>query len=242
MFKTYFEDQHLIVLSKPAGLLSQGDSSGEENLVDILRQQFGRHYVGLVHRLDRNTSGLMVVAKRSKAADRLTQQLQNGTLLRHYHALVLGHLQGDFFWEHWLEKNAATNLVSVYQEKKSSTCKLAKLHGTVLANFEIKNSITPSNPIPVSAVKFKLETGRSHQIRAQSAAMQHPILGDSKYGANVKLHNAHNVTASSLFPRTALHSSYLQFEHPISKICLKFLEEWPDDIDSAFSADLAGLK
>ena len=67
-FKILFEDQHLLVLSKNPGLLSQGDASAESSLVDLLRVHFGRHYVGLIHRLDRNTSGLMVVAKRSKSA------------------------------------------------------------------------------------------------------------------------------------------------------------------------------
>ena len=77
-FRVLFEDQHLIVLSKEPGLLAQGDSSGEVSLVDLLRTHFGRNYVGLIHRLDRNTSGLMVVAKRSKSADRLSEQLRTG--------------------------------------------------------------------------------------------------------------------------------------------------------------------
>ena len=66
-FDILFEDTHLVVLDKPTGLLAQGDHSSETNLVDLLRDYFGRHYVGLIHRLDRNTSGLMVVAKRTKS-------------------------------------------------------------------------------------------------------------------------------------------------------------------------------
>jgi 23S rRNA pseudouridine1911/1915/1917 synthase len=81
-FRILFEDQHLVVLSKSPGLLSQGDHSGEASLVDLLRTHFGRNYVGLVHRLDRNTSGLMVVAKRSKSAERLTDQLQCNSVWR----------------------------------------------------------------------------------------------------------------------------------------------------------------
>lgn len=113
-----FEDAHLVVLCKPAGLLSQGEHTGDNNLVDHLRKYFGRHYVGLVHRLDRNTSGIMVVAKRSKSAERLTKALQTGTLRRSY----LGWIEGVLFsgknketplvWEDWLYRDEkATPLV-----------------------------------------------------------------------------------------------------------------------------------
>src|SRR6476646_8222582 len=88
--KIIFEDPNLIVLSKPAGLLSQGEHKGDPNLVDWLRIYLGRPYVGLVHRLDRNTSGIMVVAKRTKAAQRLTEQLQSGKLERTYLAWLEG--------------------------------------------------------------------------------------------------------------------------------------------------------
>ena len=89
-FTILFEDQHLAVLSKSPNLLSQSDISGETSLVDLLRVHFGRNYVGLIHRLDRNTSGLMVIGKRSKSADRLSAQLKSGELDRQYHALLLG--------------------------------------------------------------------------------------------------------------------------------------------------------
>ena len=91
--KIIFEDKNIIVLDKPAGLLSQGDISGEKNLVDWLRRLLGRHYVGLVHRLDRNTSGIMVVAKRTKAAKRLSASLQEGQLNRIYLAWIIGNLK-----------------------------------------------------------------------------------------------------------------------------------------------------
>ncbi len=110
---SHFEDTHLIVLSKPAGLLSQGERTGDDNLVDQLRIYFGRNYVGLIHRLDRNTSGLMVVAKRTKAAQRLTEALQTGKMTRSYLAWVLGKLPEPARWEHRLEKNQKTNRVSV---------------------------------------------------------------------------------------------------------------------------------
>ena len=101
-FEILFEDQHLIVLSKAPGILSQGDISGEPSLVDLLRTHFGRNYVGLIHRLDRNTSGLMIVAKRSKSAERLTEQLQNGILVRKYRAILEGSLIAAATWKHSL--------------------------------------------------------------------------------------------------------------------------------------------
>ena len=107
------EDTHLAVLSKPAGLLSQGESTGDFNLVDWCRDYFGRNYVGLVHRLDRNTSGLMVVAKRSKSAERLTEALKKGQLVRIYQALLHGDLREPAEWVHFLKKNESTNVVSV---------------------------------------------------------------------------------------------------------------------------------
>jgi 23S rRNA pseudouridine1911/1915/1917 synthase len=88
--KILFEDTHVIVLSKPAGMLSQGDISGDESLVDWLRTYLGRNYVGLIHRLDRNTSGIMIIGKRSKSANRLTESLQKGDLERSYIAIVEG--------------------------------------------------------------------------------------------------------------------------------------------------------
>src|SRR6476620_8069363 len=106
--KIIFEDQHLIVLSKPAGLLSQGEHKGDENLVDWLRAYLGRPYVGLVHRLDRNTSGLMVVAKRTKSAQRLTDSLQKGDLERTYLAWLVGNLKETVQWQHSLVKDPKT--------------------------------------------------------------------------------------------------------------------------------------
>src|SRR4051812_11205360 len=111
--KIIFEDPHLIVLSKPSGLLSQGEKSGDQNLVDWLRAYFGRHYVGLIHRLDRNTSGIMVVAKRSKSANRITLALQQGKLRRIYLAWLEGELVGKKRWLHFVKKDEARNLVQI---------------------------------------------------------------------------------------------------------------------------------
>ncbi len=213
-----FEDQHLLVLDKPAGLLSQGDDSGDENLVDILRVKFGRHYVGLVHRLDRNTSGLMVVAKRSKAAERLTSALQSGQLQRGYLGWLFGEVKSQEIWTHSLLKDN-DNLVTIVrsgtpQSKIASlSCKpqrVAVYEGEVLTLCE-----------------FELDTGRSHQIRVQSEAQGHPLLGDHKYFKGL---SDRQKKLSLRSPRPALHSNRLAFPHPMSKELLEFKSELPKEL------------
>ncbi len=216
--KIYFEDQHLIVLSKEPGLLSQGESTGDENLVDLLRVRFQRNYVGLVHRLDRNTSGLMVVAKRSKSAERLTEQLQDGRLIRKYHAILWGTIpEGTTeIWEHSLLKNKNTNEVKVVKPGTPES-KAARLKIKSLKNFTDQNCA-------LTLASFELQTGRSHQIRVQSAAMKHPLIGDTKYGTIE--------TGCKLFHRPALQSCYLSFHHPMSAEVLEFSENFPQDFSS----------
>lgn len=210
-----FEDTHLVVLSKPAGLLSQGEVTGEPNLVDWCREYFGRNYVGLVHRLDRNTSGLMVVAKRSKSAERLTEALKKGDLIRVYQALIHGELSAAAEWIHHLRKNETTNTVTVVRAD-SSGAKEARLRVTPIRNYR-----------DMTLAEFCLETGRSHQIRVQASASGHPLVGDSKYGA-----------PHSGFTRPALHSSLIRFPHPMTKEPLEFNEGLPTDITEF----LAGLQ
>ena len=213
MFKILFEDPHLIVLSKPAGLLSQGEHTGDENLVDLLRSHFGRHYVGLIHRLDRNTSGLMVVAKRTKAAQRLTESLQQGNLQRNYLAWIHGSLTEEKHWTHFLNKNEKTNTVAVVKNPKQG--KKSSLLARPIARGQWEN-------FPLTLVEFILETGRSHQIRVQATFEGFPLLGDSKYGSH---------ETRSSFLRTALHSHFLSFPHPMSKETLQWRDELPQDMN-----------
>jgi 23S rRNA pseudouridine1911/1915/1917 synthase len=220
-FRILFEDQHLVVLSKAAGLLSQGDSSGEASLVDLLRSYFKRNYVGLLHRLDRNTTGLMVVAKRSKSAERLTAQLQSGELIRHYHAILWGELKSKdpLRWQHTLLKNESTNEVRVVKDH-TPKAKLASLTVNPIYHF-----LAPHSGAPLTLARFELETGRSHQIRVQAQASGYPLIGDSKYG------NAKSMTE---FSRPALHSCSLQFLHPMSREVLHFEERYSTDMIASF--------
>lgn len=212
-----FEDTHLVVLSKPAGLLSQGESTGDLNLVDWCRGHFGRNYVGLVHRLDRGTSGLMVVAKRSKSAERLTEALKKGELIRIYQALLHGDLSAPAHWIQHLRKNEATNTVSVVRADASGA-KEARLKVIPIKSFR-----------DFTLAEFHLDTGRSHQIRVQASASGHPLVGDSKYGA-----------PPSKLTRPALHSAIIRFPHPMTKEPLEFTDLLPDDL-AQFIQKLAHL-
>jgi 23S rRNA pseudouridine1911/1915/1917 synthase len=215
-----FEDSHLIVLSKPAGLLSQGEITGDSNLVQWLRHYLKRHYVGLIHRLDRNTSGAILVAKRSKAARRLTDALQEGEIVRNYLSVVYGQLEEEKKWTHYLSKNPQSNQVQVETEKNTRS-KLASLSVLPLAFSYYQNNA-------FSLVEFKLETGRSHQIRIQASAEGFPLLGDLKYFSE----NKKNVTThrqNLLFKRPALHSYQISFPHPMLNTRMHFEAPLPKD-------------
>jgi 23S rRNA pseudouridine1911/1915/1917 synthase len=209
--KILFEDTHLIVLSKPAGMLSQGDISGDESLVDWLRKYVGRNYVGLVHRLDRNTSGLMIVGKRSKAANRLTESLQKGELARSYIAIVEGKTETQKNLQHYLLKNEEKNEVRVV-DKGTVQAKEARLSYNRLASTTVDGT-------DVSVLHVVLETGRGHQIRAQLSHEGHPLLGDAKYRSTIKKPQ-----------RPALHSYSLKVPHPMSEDILDFKDSLPEDL------------
>jgi len=208
-----FEDVHLIVIDKPAGLLSQGEKTGDENLVDWLRAYLGRNYVGLVHRLDRNTSGIMVVAKRTKAAQRLTQALQDGRLHRSYLAWLVGTLPAPARWSHRLEKNERTNLVRVVKKGDQAYDRAKE---AVLDVKPVETGVWQGHPLTLA--ELVLETGRSHQIRVQAAAEGLPLLGDRKYGRELG------------FTRVALHSHRLTFPHPMSGEEMSFEAPLPQDL------------
>lgn len=207
--KVLFEDVHLIVIEKPAGLLTQGDRTGDDSVVEWARRRFGRPFVGLVHRLDRGTSGLLVVAKRTKSANRLTEALQSGKLERSYLAWVEGKIDEPKTWRHSLLKDEATNTVRVVPpgtvgSKRAELILEPQRHGSF-------------GHQTVTLVRFTLQTGRSHQIRAQAKAEKHPLVGDLKYGSRVHAR------------RVALHSAELRFPHPMSGETLSFKSELPHD-------------
>lgn len=172
-----YEDNHLLVVEKPANLPVQADSSGDEDLLSILKRYIGNKYqkpgnvyMGLVHRLDRPVGGVMVFARTSKAASRLSAAFAGHTQQRRYWAVVQGMMDRERLLEDYLKKDAATGMVRV-ASPETPGAKLARLRTLPIAQ---RNQLT--------LTEVQLYTGRSHQIRVQHAHAGHPLWGDARYG------------------------------------------------------------
>ena len=196
-----YEDNHLIVCIKPAGVLSQSDGTDAPDMLTILKRYIkqkydkpGEVYLGLVHRLDRPVSGVMVFARTSKAASRLSEQIRSGKTVKCYRCIVEGVMEGEGKLENYILKDGKTNTVTVY-DSPVRDAKFAKL--------EYKAVRSEGN---MTLVNIKLGTGRAHQIRAQLAHFGHPIAGDRRYGKD-----------SGTGYDIALQSYRLEFEHPTKK-------------------------
>lgn len=212
-----YEDNHLLVVIKPQNMPSQKDSSNDLDLLteckNYLKEKYnkpGEAYCGLVHRLDRPTGGLMVFAKTSKCAERLSKQIRDGELQKEYLAVVVGKPKYDKnHLVNFLKKDEKTNTVSVVPELETGA-KRAEMIYTLLDNTE-----------KLSLVNCKLLTGRSHQIRVQMATIGCPVFGDVRYKGDI-------VSGWNL----ALWSYKLSFVHPVSKktmnfVCYPPLDEMP---------------
>ena len=197
-----YEDNHLIVVYKPANILSQGDITGDKDMLTLIKEYIkekynkpGNVYLGLVHRLDRPVEGVMVFAKTSKAAARLSKQIQNHEFQKRYLAIINGTLKeknGEF--RDYLEKLENGNtIVSDDKSGKESVLKYNVL--------DEKDGL--------SLVDIELITGRHHQIRVQFASRGYPLVGDQRYG---KQDNK----------QICLCSYSLSFIHPITKEKLNF--------------------
>ena len=172
-----FEDNHLIIVVKPANLPTQGDSSGDLDLLTILKeyirekyQKPGNVFVGLVHRLDRPVGGVMVFAKTSKAASRLSEAFAKHTQDRQYFAVLQGEMTSPRTLENELLKDSKTGNVRAVKPGTAGA-KHAKLDTTPIAS---RDNLT--------LTKVRLYTGRSHQIRVQHATAGFPLWGDARYG------------------------------------------------------------
>ncbi len=209
--KVYFEDEHLIVIDKPENLLSIASEAEQEKtayfqLTDYVRRgnPLGRERVWIVHRLDRETSGLMVFAKTERAKMKL--QLEWDSFEKRYEALVEGKMKKD---QGTLECDLdETNPFKVFVRPASEVTRHAITHFKVLARREWR-----------TLVGLTLETGRRHQIRVQLANEGHPIIGDKKYGSK-----------SDPAERLGLHSCGLRFKHPETGEELKFDSPMPRDL------------
>jgi len=210
-----YEDNHIIVVEKKPNVLCQSDYTKDLDLLTMVKSYIkekynkpGNVYVGLVHRLDRPTGGVMVFAKTSKAASRLSQQIANGELKKKYLAVVLNKpKEKRLKLVNYLQKNARTNTVQVVPELTTGA-KRAELEYNLLDANE-----------KVSLVEVDLYTGRSHQIRVQMKHIGCPVYGDVKYGGD-KLAKGHNL---------ALWAYELKFIHPTTKENMTFKVYPPED-------------
>lgn len=227
MLEVLYEDNHCLAVNKPAGLLTQGDATGEPSLVDLARddlkvrfQKPGNVYVGLVHRLDRTTSGVVLLVRTSKAAGRLSAQFRDGTVEKIYWAIVEGSVTPDSGeWSDTLSKDEARNVVRTVPRGTPGGLE-SRLAYRVLGR---KAGTTWVEVRPI--------TGRSHQIRVQFAERGFPIAGDRKYGAKS------TVRASDGLVRVALHARRLTFNHPTRGEAISVLAPVPGDWPStAFGA------
>jgi 23S rRNA pseudouridine1911/1915/1917 synthase len=208
-----YEDNHLLVVVKPQNVPSQGDESGDKDMLTLLKEYLadkydkkGNVYLGLVHRLDRPTGGVMVFAKTSKCAERLSESLQNGEMEKKYLAVVQGELPAkNGRLDNYLYKYSTLNIVKVVPPATE---------GAKRAVLDYKSIAVKDGQ---SLVQIKLYTGRSHQIRAQMSFIGNPLVGDAKYGA-IKSKNPTPL---------ALWAYELRFPHPISKVSMVF-RVYPD--------------
>lgn len=216
-----YEDNHCLVLNKPAGMLSQGDETGDPSLVSWTTEYWrarynkpGNVYVGLVHRLDRPTSGAVLLARTSKAAGRLADQFRAGAISKLYWAIVEGRIdQPEGEWVDWLVKDRRENRVRVVAEGGEG--KVAKVSYRVLSTSE-----------GTTKLALRPFTGRSHQLRVQLAERGLPIVGDRKYGAK------HLLRALDGERRIALHARELEFKHPtrgeVISVVAPVQADWPE--------------
>ncbi len=227
-----YEDNHVIVVNKPINIPTQSDKSHDISLVDLVKKHLkikyhkpSNVYLGLLHRLDRPVGGLVILAKTSKAAQRLSQQFRQRQIEKKYYAIVEGQITTNNSIQtltNYLVKNKIKNIVKIYdrpteQSKKAileyQVINPKSINMTQLYNhLKINDKYLSINYKNHSILSIKLLTGVSHQIRAQLSHIGHPILGDLKYNSPIPL----------LQQNIALIAYQLVFQHPTTKknICV----------------------
>lgn len=207
-----YEDNHIIVVVKEQNVPCCEDESKDLDLLNIIKNYIkvrdekpGNVYIGLVHRLDRPTGGVMVFAKTSKAAARLSEQMKNGDFQKIYYAVLTGILpKKKQTLTNYLKKNPINNMVYVCGQTVAGA-KFAELEYSVI-----------EEQAGLSLTEIKLHTGRTHQIRVQTSHLGYPVYGDMRYGGE-------NAVKGNL----ALWATSLSFTHPVTKERLTFKVEPP---------------
>lgn len=197
-----YEDNHLLALLKPPGLLSQQDRTGDPDLLTLARHYLKRKYnkpgnvwLGLLHRLDRPVSGVMLFARTSRAASRISRQIRERRFGKEYLAVCTGKTPPNGVLTDHLKKEARTNTVRIVP---------ASVPGSKASELSYQR-LSWSEEAQLSLLKIRLITGRAHQIRVQLAGAGHPLYGDGRYAKG-----------TSEGSRPALFASALEFEHPVS--------------------------
>jgi 23S rRNA pseudouridine1911/1915/1917 synthase len=203
-----YEDNHLLVVEKPINIPTQEDSSKDKDLLTMLKEYIkekynkpGNVYLGLVHRLDRPVGGIMVFAKTSKAASRLSESIRNKSFTKVYNAVCMNDIKESGKLVDYLLKDEKKNIVRVDKNGKEAILNYKKL------NYKDNMSL----------VEISLETGRSHQIRVQMSNNGNPLYGDQKYNKNAKVGE-----------QLALFSKKIGFIHPVTKEEMLFELDLPD--------------
>lgn len=212
--KVLYEDNHIIIVEKEPNIPSQADKTGDKDMLTLVKEYIkdkykkpGEVYIGLVHRLDRPVGGVMVFARTSKAASRLSEQVRNKTFKKKYLAVVDGKIENNIgTLEDYLYKDERNNITKVVDNNKKNA-KYAKLDYEVL-DYDGKREL--------SLVKINLHTGRHHQIRVQFANFNHSLYGDQKYGKRGKNR------------QIRLWAYELEIQHPVKKEMMTFrsIPDW----------------
>ena len=219
-FEVVFEDDSVIVVSKPSGLIVHpGSGIANGTLVNGLAAQFpdlreigDPTRLGLVHRLDKGTSGLLIVARTPEALDNLKFQMQERDIHRQYFAIVAGHVESK---KGVVDAPLGRDPKNPLKRAVINSGKYARTH------YELDQKC--ESPFKVSMLNCRLETGRTHQIRVHLAAIGHPVLGDELYGGR---------TSFNIENRLALHAQMLTFLHPKTKNLMNFESPLPAELTS----------
>jgi len=229
--KVVFEDEHLLVVDKPAGLVvhpAAGNLDG--TLVNALLHHCGGSLSGIggvarpgiVHRIDKDTSGLLVVAKSDVAHEGLARQFAAHSITRRYLAIVNG-----------VPKTAEGTVDAPLARSAANRKKIAIVEGS-----RGKRAVTHWRRLSVlrdaALLECRLETGRTHQVRVHMASIGHPLVGDPVYGRAGRVHS--NILKKLQFHRQALHAAELGFIHPVTKHRLSFSSPMPSDMQELFNA------
>lgn len=227
--RVLYEDNHIIIVSKQSGEIVQGDKTGDTTLAETVAQYLkekyakpGNVFVGVTHRLDRPVSGVVVLAKTSKALARMNDMFSKGSVDKRYLAIVRNRpVRPECELVNWLVRNEKQNRSYAY-DKEVPNSKKAVLKYRLVASS-----------VNYHLLEVKLETGRHHQIRCQLAKMGCPIEGDLKYGAE----------RSNPDGSISLHAYHITFEHPVSHVVIDVKAPLPlDSLWQSFSSELSQIQ